>query len=177
MANRSATLYHLEKLACALTDIEEALRAGYPQELLYKLEERRAKCLLGLKRHDQAVLAFRSSLKALDDARLPLGKKQKLEADIRVMLSVMEKCNQMAQKASKVARKKNKTDEQKRSVVKIENVNRLYPSCSNAVEIKDEGGDIGRHAVATRNIEPGEILAVEKPHCSFILAEHRCDFI
>ncbi|XP_034188347.2 protein-lysine N-methyltransferase SMYD4 [Osmia lignaria lignaria] len=173
LANRSATLYHLEKHDYALTDVREALRAGYPQEFLYKLEERQARCLLALKRHDEAILAFRSALKALDNAKLPSEKKQKLEADMRVMLAVMEKGNQLAQKAPKVTQKKDKIDEQKKSVAKIEVVNPLYLSCSKAVEIKDEGGDIGRHAVATRNIEPGEILAVEKSHCSFILAEYR----
>lgn len=172
LANRSATLYHLEKHREALTDLEEALRVGYPKELFYKLEERRARCFLGLKRHDEAIVAFRNALKSLDDAKLSFEKKQKLEADMRVMLAVMEKGNQIAQKSNKT-KKKDKIDGAKRSYPKIQDRNPLYLSCSKAVSIKDDGGDIGRHAVATRNIEPGEILVVEKPHCSFLLAEYR----
>ncbi|XP_076755179.1 protein-lysine N-methyltransferase SMYD4 [Xylocopa sonorina] len=172
LANRSATLYHLEQHSYALTDIEEAMRAGYPKELQYKIKERYARCLLGLKRHEEAMLAFRKALKSLDNAKLSLEKKQKLEADIRVMLAVMEKGNQLAQ-ASKIPQNKGKINETKKAKPQIDDCNPLYPSCSRAVEIKDEGGDIGRHAVATKNIEPGEILAIEKPHCAFLLAEYR----
>ncbi|XP_076232115.1 protein-lysine N-methyltransferase SMYD4 [Calliopsis andreniformis] len=173
LANRSATLYHLERHDYALTDVEEAMRVGYPRNLLYKLEERRARCLLGLKRHAEAVQAFRAALKSLDNAKLALEKKQKLEADIRVMLAVMEKGDQMAQKAGKVAQKMDKSSHSKKSTVKMENCNPLYPACSKAVQIRDDGGDVGRHAVATKNIQPGEILVIEKPYCSFLLAEYR----
>lgn len=172
MANRSATLYHLEKHSYALTDAEEALRAGYPRELRYKIEERRARCLLALKRHDEAVLAFRSALKALDDGKLSGEKKQKLEADIRIMLAVIEKGNQLARKGPKIPEKRN-IGELEKPTLKIEDCNPLYPSCSKAVEIKDEGGNIGRHAIATKDIEPGEILAIEKPYSAFLLAEYR----
>ncbi|XP_076660578.1 protein-lysine N-methyltransferase SMYD4 [Halictus rubicundus] len=174
LANRSATLYHLEHHNCALTDAEEAIRVGYPKELFYKIEERRARCLLGLKRHDEAMLAFRNALKALDDTKLILEKKQKLQSDIRLMLAVMEKSNQLAQKHAKLAQKlENSNEPPKKAMPKIVARNPLYPACSVAVEIKDEGGDIGRHAIATKNIEPGEILVIEKPHCAFLLAEYR----
>lgn len=172
LANRSATLYHLEKHTYALTDAEEALRMGYPRELRYKIEERRARCLLALKRHDEAVLAFRSALKALDDGKLSGERKQKFEADIRIMLAVIEKGNQLARKGTKIPEKRN-IDEPEKSTLKIEDCNPLYPSCSKAVEIRDEGGNIGRHAIATKDIEPGEILAIEKPYSAFLLAEYR----
>lgn len=173
MANRSATLYHLEEYSYGLTDAEEALRVGYPHELHYKIQERRARCLLGLKRHDEAVLAFRNTLQALDTAKLSLDKKQKLEADIRLMLAVIDKGNRLAQKTSKVPQKE-EIREPKKTTLKIEDCNPLYPSCSKAVEIKDEGGNIGRHAVATKDIEPGETLVIERPHCAVLLAEYRC---
>jgi len=91
LSNRSATLYHLERHEYALEDIEEASQLGYPKDLFYKLEERRARCLLGLKRHDEAIEAFRRALQALDDAKIPLERRQKFEADIRMMLAVMDK--------------------------------------------------------------------------------------
>lgn len=173
MANRSATLYHLEKYDYALTDAEETLRIGYPPELYHKIEERRARCLLALKKHDKAVLAFRSALKALDDAKLSLEKKQKREADIRVMLAVIDKGNKIAEKAPKVDQKMGQMAVGKKSIPRIQDCNPLYPSCTKAVHIQDEGGVIGRHAVASRDIEPGEILVIEKPHCAFLLAEYR----
>lgn len=172
LANRSATLYHLEKYNYGLTDAEEALRVGYPQELLYKIQERRARCLLGLKRHDEAVLAFRNALQALDTAKLTLDKKQKLEADIRVMLAVIDKGNQLAQKTPRIPQRE-KISESPKRMPKIDDCNRLYSSCSKAIEIRDEGGSIGRHAVATKDIEPGEILAIEGPYCAALLPEYR----
>lgn len=45
LANRSAALYHLKLYDQALDDIELALPA-YPKRLLYKLTERKARCLL-----------------------------------------------------------------------------------------------------------------------------------
>ncbi|XP_076627679.1 protein-lysine N-methyltransferase SMYD4 [Colletes latitarsis] len=174
LANRSATLYYLERYDYALIDAEETIRVGYPKELLYKIEERRAKCLLGLKRHAEAVQAFRSALTALDCTKLTLEKKLKLESDIRMMLAVMEKGDQMARKANKMqSPETQKSSKPKRPTPKIENCNPLYPACSKAVEIKDDGGDVGRHAVATKNIEPGEILVIEKPHCALLLPEYR----
>lgn len=175
LANRSAALYHMERHDYALTDAEEALRVGYPQELRYKLEERRARCFLGLKMHSDAVLAFRNALKALDNTKLSVEKKQKLEADIRIMLAVIEKGEQIAQIAASVPQKTEGKRQCKKPAPKMENCNPVYPACSKAVNIKDEGGDIGRHAVATKNIEPGELLVIEDPYCSFLLAEYRCD--
>lgn len=173
LANRSAALYHMERHDYALTDAEEALRVGYPQELRYKLEERRARCFLGLMMHSDAVLAFRNALKALDNTKLPVERKQKLEADIRIMLAVIEKGEQIVQTAANVPQKTESKRQSKKSAPKMENCNPVYPACSKAVNIKDEGGDIGRHAVATKNIEPGELLVIEDPHCSFLLAEYR----
>lgn len=177
LANRSASLYHLERHEYALEDIEEALRLGYPRDLSYKLEERRARCLLGLKRHDEAVEAFRRALQALDDAKISLERRQKFGADIRVMLAVMDKSKQLNEAATK---NPPRVHGKQKSSVRLEDRfipekkrNPLYPACSRAVEIKDDGGDIGRHAVATRKIAPGEIVIVERPHCTFLLAENR----
>jgi len=178
LANRSATLYHLERHEYALEDIEEASQLGYPKDLFYKLEERRARCLLGLKRHDEAIEAFRRALQALDDAKIPLERRRKFEADIRVMLAVMDKGKRLNEAATtknlpRVRSKQRSKERSEDRFIPEKKRNPLYPACSRAVEIKDDGGDIGRHAVATREIAPGEIVIVERPHCAFLLAENR----
>lgn len=170
-------MYHLERHEYALEDIEEASQLDYSRDLFYKLEERRARCLLGLKRHDEAVKAFRRALQALDDARIPLERRQKFEADIRVMLAVMDKGKQLNEAATRNplrvhGRQKSNAPPEDRHILGKKR-NPLYPACSRAVEIKDDGGDVGRHAVATREIAPGEIVIVERPHCTFLLAENR----
>lgn len=161
--------------------MEEAARLGYPKELFYKLEERRARCLLALKRHDEAVQAFRRALQALDDTRIPLERKQKFEMDIRMMLAVMDKSKQLNETAPKNLPRVNgkqslcsqRSEENRGKFIPEKQRNPRYPACSSVVEIKNNGGDAGRHAVATREIAPGEILIVERPHCAFLLAENK----
>lgn len=180
LANRSAVLYHLESFELAISDAEEAVRLGYPKELLYKLEERRARCLLALKKHNSAIDAFRSTLSALDHAKITPEKKQKVERDVRVMLAVMEKGNQL-NNALKL-RNETSTSSSKDSILPklSSSQNPDYPAFADAVEFKDSGGAVGRHAVASRDVLPGEILAVEKAHSAVLLPEfrlthcHRC---
>ncbi|XP_043467770.1 SET and MYND domain-containing protein 4-like isoform X2 [Leptopilina heterotoma] len=172
--NRSAALYHLTDYELAIIDTEEAVKMGYPKELLYKLEDRRARCLLALEDHSRAMDAFKSALKSLDFAKLTLDKKQKLESDIRVMLAVMERGAKLNEngKTNKII-KKLKVKSPKCLIPKTKDTNIFYPAFSNAVEIKDAGGEIGRFGIATRDINPGEIVAVEKAHCAVLLGEYR----
>ena len=58
-------------------------------------------------------------------------------------------------------------------MVKLKDSNPVYPALSKAVEIRDSGSDVGRYAVATRDVKPGDILGIEKAHCSALLAEYR----
>ncbi|XP_012257200.2 SET and MYND domain-containing protein 4 [Athalia rosae] len=172
LANRSAVLYHLERFELAVLDAEESLRLGYPQNLLYKLEERRARCLLALKKHAAAIDAFKSTLKALDHAKITGEKKQKVEYDVRVMLAVMEKGNQLNNPSG--FKNRGSTISPAKALPKLSgNQNPDYPALSDAVEIKDSAGAIGRHAVAKRIILPGEVLALEKAHSAVLLPEFR----
>ncbi|XP_015187287.1 PREDICTED: SET and MYND domain-containing protein 4-like [Polistes dominula] len=175
LANRSAALYHLQKYEHALEDIEEAIRLNYPKELRYKVEERRARCFLALKNNAKAIQCFRLALQLLDDAKLSSERKKKLGTDIMLMLSLMEKGQQLKEKSKIVPQQSmaNETNEHKimRKIIKR---NPLYPACSKLVEIKnDDDNDIGRHAVAKKKILPGEILIIERPHCALLLDEYR----
>ena len=173
--NRSASHYHLENYDLALVDVEEALKIGYPRELLYKLEDRRARCFLASKNYNKAIDAFKNALKALDHANLPMEKKQKLETDIRVMLAVIDKGKKLNENAKSNVNSSEENEVKSKNPVlpKIKDINPSYPAFSKAVEIRDAGGDIGRHGVATRDIKPGEIIATEKPFSSFLLGELR----
>lgn len=106
LANRAAAFYHLDKFRLALSDCEEAIKIGYPKHLMYKLEERRARCLLGLKCHLKAIEAFKNAIRALDNADLASEKKAKLESDMRLMLAVMDKGHQLTQKEHDVTKEK-----------------------------------------------------------------------
>lgn len=68
-----------------------ALSFSYPKELCYKIQERKAKCLLALKRHDEALATFRKTLQSLDDSKLATEKKMKMQNDIQIMLNLLTK--------------------------------------------------------------------------------------
>ena len=56
--SRSAVLASIGEHGPALRDISRALKRKYPQNLNFKLLERKAKSLVGLKLHSEAVVAF-----------------------------------------------------------------------------------------------------------------------
>jgi len=91
LANRSAALYHLERFQEVVQDIDLALSLSYPLELRYKIQERKAKSLLALKRHGDALDAFKKTLQCLDDSKLNPEKKMKMQKDIQIMLSLLTK--------------------------------------------------------------------------------------
>lgn len=58
LANRSATLYHMELYDLAIADIDLAL-ADYPRKMVHKLKERKAKCLLAKEDFPKALELFK----------------------------------------------------------------------------------------------------------------------
>jgi tetratricopeptide (TPR) repeat protein len=85
-ANRSAALFHLKKYGAAIRDIDRALQRGYPQKMLYKIHERKGKCLRALGHPGEAVACFHTALTLLQDAQLPddrtLAWRKSIEKDI-----------------------------------------------------------------------------------------------
>ncbi|XP_058791695.1 SET and MYND domain-containing protein 4 isoform X2 [Phymastichus coffea] len=180
LANRSAAFYHLERFDLALRDCEEALKVGYPRHLLYKLEERRARCLLGLNYHAKAMEAFKSAIRALDEANVPSDKRTKLESDMRMMLAVMDKGHEMNEARHGISKERMLRMENNNMKLReldllptIKECNAAYPACSKAIEFRDAGGEVGRFAVATKDIQPGDLLVIEPAHCSTTLGEYR----
>lgn len=60
-ANRSAVTFSLGEYSTSLEDIERALNGKYPQQLRYKLYERKGKCLKSLGKTASAKEAFQVS--------------------------------------------------------------------------------------------------------------------
>merc|ERR1712088_396072 len=55
LANRSAVLFSLKAYGMALDDIKLSFQMGYPDDLAYKLYDRKAKCLVTFKLMGDAV--------------------------------------------------------------------------------------------------------------------------
>ena len=85
-ANRSAVLLHLGKYEECLIDIKQALINGYPKESHYKLEERKAKCYLGLEKASKAVAACQSAIQLVTQCQLDPIKESRINRDIQKLL-------------------------------------------------------------------------------------------
>lgn len=53
----------------AMDDIQLALESGYPDDLAYKLYDRKAKILVAFKRIPEAVEAYKTALKYVDKVK------------------------------------------------------------------------------------------------------------
>ena len=161
-ANRSAVLYHQQQYDASLKEIERAIEAKFPQEMMYKLKERRARCFLAKKTLAQALAAFQETVQALDDSKLPHDKKMKLERDAQIMIKMLTKNLQM-EEAMKKAGKFPKTP-----VAKKKTKEAVEHFVSDALTF-DYNEDEGRFAKAATDVKLGTYLVQEKPHVACLL--------
>lgn len=59
LANRSATLFHMEKYDETLIDVQRSIDLGYPKDLIYKLYERQARCYMVKKAYNSTIASFK----------------------------------------------------------------------------------------------------------------------
>ena len=166
-ANRSAVLYHMEHYDAALKEIERAINAGYPKEMMYKLKERKARCLLAKKNHKEAMHAFQEDIKALDDSKIPLENRMKLERDAQIMIKMLQKTLVMEEKAT-AAKKDAKKQEREDEVIKKKQVEH-FVSDSLTFDFNELEG---RFAKAGKDIKLGTYLVQEKPYASCLIQKY-----
>lgn len=167
-ANRSAVLMKLHKHKQCIEDIDRALRLEYPDHLRGKLLCRKLECLRVLNRSD-------SMNDTLDEARNWI-ERMKLSLDDKEMFE--RKFNESNNRNDCFQSNYKKTEY-------IPNIihNQSIPCASEALTVCTND-KFGRHVVTTRDVQPGEILVVEKPyskilslneaytHCSYCLQAH-----
>ncbi|XP_029038440.2 SET and MYND domain-containing protein 4-like isoform X2 [Osmia bicornis bicornis] len=150
-ANRSAVLKQIHKYKECIEDIDRALALPYPNNLRSKLYFRKIQCLSILK-HPKTEDVIKEAQNWLDSMSLD---------DIS-----HKKTNNMFISAKKIS-VSNTSNEQ--SIVKqsplpeLKQCNKEVPCASDAITIK-YNQKYGRHIVATRDINIGEIIAIEKPY-------------
>ena len=164
LGNRSAVLYHMKKYSECLQDIDSALQHGYPEELRYKLYDRRAKCFMLQKRKTQAIEELENALSSLNITTLGDKKKAAWKKDLD---SLIDKCNKMAVDESWTVEK----TEQKEVPKLSRTQNDAFPAASIAFDIESTESQ-GRFAVAAEDIKIGDVVIVEKPYASVLLPEH-----
>lgn len=164
LANRSAVLFSLKAYHLALDDVKLAMDCGYPEELTFKLLERKAKILMFFKQFESAHECYKQLLKSLDVAKADQAKKLKVQKDAQQALAYFKK-------APSIYNDPNVPMKPELELPKLPDKNKKYPAISNAITFKYEPGR-GRYAVATRDIKVGEFVCVEEPIVSHPLPEY-----
>jgi len=162
-ANRSAVLFQLGLYLECIQDIDRALDLKYPDNLRAKLYLRKTECLMSLGNHSVEDM-LKEAQYWLDKMSLNDTNRGKLAAKLDVLH------NKTVQTELNTANKKAKTVEPS-ALPTTESHNNEVPCASDAVAIK-YNKRYGRHVVATRNIHPGEVIAVEKPYSLILMQEN-----
>ena len=162
IANRSAALLKLGFPKLCLEDIEEAVKAGYPSELTYKIMDRRLRCLLLLESSKADLSdAHQDFVESLSDCKLDDAKKKKLEEDLAVL---------MAKRSENVGHCSSSDDRKAEGIPKLEEPHPQLEALSSAVTIKYDTIR-GRFGEANRDIPVGSLILVEKPFVSCLDVE------
>ncbi|XP_031636986.1 SET and MYND domain-containing protein 4-like [Contarinia nasturtii] len=166
LANRSAALYHLEKFEHALEDIELA-EENYPAEMMYKLKERTARCHLAKKSYEKALKAFMETITHLDESKLPMEKRGKLEKDAQIMIKMLPKQVEYEKKMNMNCAKKNANS----SALSVTQLSKSVTFDYNENE--------GRFVKTNHEIKCGEEILVEQAICATLFekfAKSHCQF-
>ncbi|XP_023723064.1 SET and MYND domain-containing protein 4 isoform X3 [Cryptotermes secundus] len=166
LANRSAALFHLGAYQESLQDIALAFQSGYPTSLHYKLHMRRSQCFSRLNRYMEEVEALQSAQKCLElMGDVALSKKSSSKRNIELALS-------KASSQLRIGSTENISDSPKTFCLPVptygENERFAYASAALDLRYSQEKG---RHVVANRGVQMGDILFVERPYAFVVLPD------
>lgn len=114
------------------------------------------------------MFVSRDTISSLDEAtKLDKEKRQKIRTDAKLMLEILKKGLVLAG-TPKDPEPLNRTPPKPKIPGKR---NPQYPSASEAITIEKDYVR-GRFSIASRDIEAGEVLLVEKPHSGVLLGEY-----
>ncbi|KAL0123036.1 hypothetical protein PUN28_007576 [Cardiocondyla obscurior] len=159
-ANRSAVLFQLGLHSECIQDIDRALAINYPDNLRAKLCLRKTECLM--------ILGDRRVENTLEEAQHWLNK-MSLSDTNREKLKT--KLDTLHNKSVKTVSANKEINAPKSSSLPTFERNDEVPCASSALAVK-YNERYGRHVVATRDINPGEVIAVEQPYSRILLSEN-----
>ena len=154
--------------AC-LTDIKLATEAGYPTNNVYKLYIRQCKCLLELGRIAEAQKAFDKAIDAIDRSGLKKEMRKGMATNLQeAFINLAKSVEENPPPPSEFA-----TAKELPEWAKLTDPHPQYSSASSAITVKYDPL-FGRHVVANRKIEVGEVLFNEKPIVSYLNPASEC---
>ena len=141
-----------------MEDIKLAFENKYPEELQYKLFDRKGNCFLELGNQSEAITNFKIAQDFLAKASL----NEKARASwTKTLAKQLDRCQ--------VASSESKSDQDApQQIPKLTGASNLtHPNCSDAVRIK-YNNVVGRYVVADQDIKVGDVIMVEKPFASVL---------
>ena len=163
-ANRSAVLFQLKEYELCIRDITRAFDNSYPNNLMYKLFERKARCLKAMKDFPRAMEAMKNAEMWMKYSTLSETKSSSFKKEIAKQVEFLEEKvaatdikeygDQMDQKRGLIAPVKHLPTPQINSEVGL---NPEIPCVRADVSLK-YATDKGRYLVADKDIQPGIIL-------------------
>lgn len=154
-ANRGAVLKDMGYYEDSIADSQRSLKAGYPEELCYKLFIRQGNCYQKLGQTGRALKHFNEGIDALencsglnDEAKSRI--KQNIEADLKYCDDEEEDILDLTQDSTIGVIKFDVPN------LGLNDVNPEVPAASDCIALK-YSPKFGRHFVATRDIEPGTV--------------------
>ncbi|XP_043265685.1 SET and MYND domain-containing protein 4-like [Colletes gigas] len=161
-ANRSAVLIKLHKYEECICDIDRALALTYPDKLRAKIYVRQIDCFEALN-HPRMEFAIDEAQQWLNKMSLDNVNCKNLDDKLASIKKMPKTCN-----TNKQSNKKHRI---KPPLPTIKTCNAKFPCASDALTMK-YNEQYGRHIVATKKIEPNEILVVEKPYSLLLNPEN-----
>ena len=133
------------------------IKGSWPEKELYKLYQLQADCQLALGQEGEVLKCLHRALSALD--RSKLGE----EEIVRERTAIQQRLAIVGKKKDQTRKRRNTAKE---DTAKMGGRHPRYPSLSNSLEVRHNNIE-GRHVVARRVVQHGEILALEEPlvHC------------
>ena len=135
-----------------LEDIEAAMMFGYPEDMQYKLMDRKGRCLLRSRRDFEAQEALEMASLLVQKSKLSSEDKLKFKQDIKNSISTGQEAGVRTEAAV----------EEKEEVQVRFDPHPCIPGLSAKLEVRHEAGR-GRHSVAVTEIAPGEAVCEDSP--------------
>jgi len=173
-ANRSAVLFQMKEYELCIRDITRAFNYSYPNNLMYKLFERKARCQRALKDFARALESMKEAEMWMKYSTLNETKTVSFKKDISKQIEfLLEKVNAMTM--DEIENMDNFGPHVSgclaRPPPRLEDPNPQVPCARADVKIKYHPVK-GRYLVVDKDVGPGEVLLIEKPYSSILLPEY-----
>ncbi|XP_060856260.1 SET and MYND domain-containing protein 4-like [Metopolophium dirhodum] len=160
MTNRAVALYHLGQFTRSLMDVRQALKSKYPPEMGPELYKFAGKLYKTLGRRKEAEQSYAECLRRLDESGMTAEAKRKFRLEVAVAVDKCKDCNH-AESDLDISDDSDLENPFLNKLVGGKNKN--IPALSAFLELKSSK-NMGRGVYATRDINPGDVVAIDEPY-------------